>query len=187
MDELDHRIRAVLAGANLPETDWAVARLREDVAFAAECARDTAALRLTKGDAIKLENAAKCILRLAREHSLEDPAQLQAVRRLLREARRRLLVTNQPAPRIWLWPCCINFVETWTELTDAPAGVYHDAFPSPALLFVTACCQLIDESVTTSAIMRAKRDYVEPPEMTDEEWAAFRQSELGRFLYQSDL
>jgi hypothetical protein len=149
--------------------------------------RDTASLRLRTADAIKLENAATAILNLARQNLLESEANLSAVRRLRREARRRLLVTDRPAPRIWLWHCCTNFQGAWEEFTDRPSGIYYDIAPSPTLLFATACCKLVDPSVKPSAIMRAKRDYSEPEAMTPEEWEAFQQSDFWQKFMRLDL
>lgn len=187
MDEWDEKIAGILGHFELPSGDWAVARVREDVEFTRQCAHDNAALGLLKKDAIKLENAATTILNLSRDYRLEDAANLKAVRRLRREARRRLLVTDRPAPRIWLWPCCFNMRETWEALTDRPSGIYFDTAPSPTLSFVTACCQLVDPDINPSAIMRAKAEYKEPTEMTPEEYEAFLQSDFWRKLSRSDL
>jgi hypothetical protein len=187
VDELDAKIARILGEFELPGDDWVVRRIREDVDFTAECAHDNAALGLRKKDAIKLENAVTTILNLARDYRLETAANLAAIRRLRREARRRLLVIDRPAPRIWLWPCCVNFREAWEELTDRPSGVYYDTDPSPTLLFATACCQLADPDINPSAIIRAKNEYVEPTDMTWEEYEAFLQSNFYRKLTQLDL
>ncbi|MBX9745340.1 MAG: hypothetical protein K2X34_00465 [Hyphomonadaceae bacterium] len=188
MDELDAKIARILGEFELPTDDWVIRRVREDVDFTAECAHDHGVLALRKAEAIQLENSATKILNLARDYRLESDANLAVIRRLRREAIRRLLVTDRPAPRIWLWPCCLNFQEVWEELTDRPSGIHYGDQPSPTLLFATACCQLVDPDVNPSAIINAKNSYVEPTEvMTPEEYEAFRQSEFWRKLTRSDL
>jgi hypothetical protein len=62
MDKLDEELEAILREADLPHCQGAVERVREDIDIAKDRAADTAALKLPKGEAIALVNAARQIL-----------------------------------------------------------------------------------------------------------------------------
>jgi hypothetical protein len=187
MEELDGKIAAILMRFGLTADEWSVERVREDVAIAQEAARDTAALKLPKAKAIEFVNAAKLLLRIAREYGLADEQDLRVINRLGKEAKVRLALTERPLQRAWLGPCAANFRGAWEALTANPSGLHYGDEPSPALQFVTACCRIIDESINESAVLRAYRLHAETKEMTPEEYEEFCQSDLWRELSRSDL
>jgi hypothetical protein len=187
VDELDAKIAAVLARLDLPTDATAVERVREDVDIALEAARETAALKLPRGEAVDFVNAAKLMIRIARDHGLATEDQLLAIRRMGKQANVRLAVTDKPIRRHWLGPCAANFKGAWEAITTKPSGLHYRDDPSPALAFVTACCQIIDADVNASAVLRAYRDFQSVTNMTAEEYAEFCQSNVWQELTRSDL
>lgn len=187
MDELDSKIAAILALFELPGDPAAIARVREDVDIALEAGRETAALKLPKATAIDFVNAAKLMLQIAREYGLATEQQLSAIRRLGKQANVRLAVADKPIRRHWLGPCAANFRGAWEAITMKPSGLHYGDDPSPALAFVTACCQIVDAEVNASAVLRAYREFLSMTEMTADEYAQFCQSDLWRKLSRSDL
>lgn len=187
MDELDGKIAEILERFGLPTDEWSVERLREDVAIAQDAANDTAALKLPKAKAIDFVNAAKLLLRIAREYGLAEEQDLRVIQRLGKEANVRLALTERPLKRAWLGPCAANFRGAWEALTDKASGIHYGDDPSPTLEFVTACCQLIDDDINASAVLRAYREFGLLQEMTAEEYEEFCKSNLWRELTRSDL
>lgn len=187
MDELDTEIAAILQQSDLPTDADAIERVREDVDIAREAARDTAALKLPRDRAIDFVNAAKLVIRIAREYGLATEEQLEPIRRMGKEANLRLAVTDKPIRRHWLGPCAANFKGAWEAITTKPSGFHYGDEPSPSLKFATDCCKLIDLDVNASAVLRAYRDFSSVQEMTADEYARFCQSDLWRQMTRSDL
>jgi hypothetical protein len=187
MDDLNRRITAVLAKAELPQEAWAVERIREDVKIALDCAHDVAALALPLKEALAVSVAAKALLRLARDYKLESDGNLAVVRRLGTQANFRLARGGKPVARAWLGPCVENFRGTWEALTDRPSGMYYADDASPALVFVTDCSALVDPSVNPSAVKRAYDEFRQTRTMTDEEYAEFWQSDFWQEVRRSGL
>lgn len=187
MSDLNERIAAILVQFTLPSDQWSIERVREDVEIAQEAARDTAALKLPKQEAIDFVNAAKLMLRTAQAYGLAKDEELRAIRRLGKQANVRLAVTARPISYHWLGSCAANFRGAWEALTANPSGLHYGDEPSPALKFVTACCRIVDESINESAVLRAYRLHAETKEMTPEEYEEFCQSDLWRELSRSDL
>lgn len=175
-----------MSEADLPTHDWAVERLREDVEVAVDAARYGATRALPVDDAKALLGAANSLLRLNREHKLLKPEILDEVHRLKVDAEVRLDLGGKPSSRPWLWPCCMNFLAVREALTSGPNGVYYWPEPSPALIFLEACCKLIDETANQGAILLAKKEY-DSGIMSDEQYGAFLQSDIGRKLCRSAL
>jgi hypothetical protein len=187
MDDLDAKIAAILGEFELRGDDWAIKRVREDVEIAQDAARATAALKLPKDAAIDFVNAAKLVIRIAREYGLATEEQLKPIRGMGTQANVRLAVTDKPRRRPWLGPCAANFRAAWEAITTKASGLHCRDEPSPTLKFVTACCQIIDPTVKPSAVRRAYHEYLAVREMTDEEYKAFLQSDLWQELSRSDL
>lgn len=187
MDEIDSTIAGILARFDLPADAAAIQRVREDVDIALDGARETAALKLPTDTAIDFVNAAKRVIRIARDYGLATEQQLLEIRRMGKRANVRLAVTNKPIRRHWLGPCAANFRGAWEAITTKPSGLHYGDDPSPALEFVTACCQIVDRDVNASAALRAYRDFLSTTEMTEEEYAEFCRSDLWRKLTRSDL
>lgn len=187
MDALDAEIAAILKEFDLPTDADAIERVREDVDIAREAARDTAALKLPRAKALDFVNAAKLIIRTAKEYGLATSEELANVRRLAREANFRVVVGGKPTRRQWLGPCAANFRDAWERITTKASGFHNRPEPSAALRFATACCKLIDSGVNVSAVLRAYREFKARQEMTPDEYAQFQQSNLWRELSRSDL
>jgi hypothetical protein len=187
VDELDSKIATILARFDLPADAAAIERVREDVDIALDAARETAALKLPKDAAIDFVNAVKLIIRIARDYGLASEQQLLEIRRMGKQANVRLALTDKPIRRQWLGPCVANFRGAWEAITTKPSGLHYGDDPSPALAFVTACCQIVDPEVNASAALRAYRDFLSVREMTEAEYAEFCQSDLWRKLSRSDL
>ncbi len=157
LDGIFPRLESLLRTRKLPYDARAVARLKEDLEIALDAVEESAAWAMLKDDAVALAAAIDEVFKQAANYDLEHSGELQGLRRLRTFVATRLSMKGKPLGRAWLWPCCLNFLETWTMLTQRPAGVYHDIEESPALLFLVDCCKLIDPTVNASAIRYAQR------------------------------
>jgi hypothetical protein len=190
LDELDSAVRDILIEANLPDHRSAVQLLREAV----EIARDTMTIlprapRLRKREALALLKAAKVLQRVALRNGLASGCELDLVKDLERKADFDLSTGaywNIMLRRPWLWPACRLLLDVWTDLSfdferrqPRSAKLYERGMPSPALQFLEDCWQLIDPTVTRSAILRAQE-----PERSEEEkaagWEKWLDSPLGK-------
>lgn len=190
MDELDAQIQELLAEQGLVVSGGAVARVRQDIEGARECAATRLERpRMRKRDAQKAQRAAQVLMELRANEATAD--ELRMLRRIKRDAEVDLLTppAHGPSERPWIWWNCRLMLETWRLLTDAPDGVWSRDEPSPALKYLTACCQLVDPTVTKSTILRSKTNWERAQRLEPdfESYRAWSESELAQKLREPDL
>lgn len=157
----NEKIASLLANHQLPTDSEAVQRLRDDLEIAAEMFELPVVEPLKTRDAKSLITSITRVLTLSVSAGIATEDDIAALRRVRRRALIDLSAIHEPGPKTpdWLWPCCINFWDTWGALTDRPAGLHTRGDLSPALEFLVACCALIDPRVNASAILRAKKRF----------------------------
>ncbi len=179
MDELDAKLASILAEHDLPTSPAAIARVRRDVEAAKECALFTAPLEIPKPTAIKVVNTAKLLHRLVKEYNLANDEERAGIQRLAKSVEDRLSLLDRPESRPWLGPFADYFKQAWEALTTRPSGLHYGDEPSPALKFVTACSQIINPTVNTSAVLRAYRKFMQEPQLTPEAQMTLYQSKTS--------
>lgn len=179
----DASIGQLLRDESLPAEAWAVELVRDNLELAFELASQTEPQILPKPKATPLVNAATRILRDAQEFGLADADDLTVVRLIKCRAEFALLVTLEggPEPRPWLGPCAMNFLDVWKRLTDRRVALNEEG---KAVLFVTRCCELIDDDVNESAVLRAIKSFQADDEPSQSERAdsyeAWGRSQVGQ-------
>jgi hypothetical protein len=197
MDDLDRKIRDLLIELELPHGAWEIGRVREDVDIAIEAAATPRErLRLTARKAGSLVKTADRLLKIAADHDLAACEDLRVVRRLKRLGEIDLLrpAVTGPDMRPWLHACCLNFLDAWRGIAQAPGakpsadGVWDWGRESPAMAFLVRCCQLVDEDVNSAAIKYAF-EKAEPDTSEEERAAAYeawRHTPLAKKLFEPD-
>lgn len=160
----DTRILEVLRKHELRTDAWAQETLRDTITTMAEIAATSLdGPTLTRRDAEVVRNSAARLLEKARAFQLSSESDLVVVEMIKVKAELVHLVNNRRGvePRRWLGICCEDLLlNNWRAFTDRSDSVYDwGDRQSPALLFLTDCCGLIDPSLTPASIYKAVKAF----------------------------
>lgn len=91
-----------------------------------------------------------------------DPPALRTLSswKLTAEVAMRIGAPTRQPERASLWPACNGvLLPVWRALSDRPDGIWDRDGESPALSFLTACCGLVDPSITKHTIRGSQQLY----------------------------
>ncbi|MGE0829237.1 MAG: hypothetical protein AB7O04_07800 [Hyphomonadaceae bacterium] len=183
----DEKIRDLLSTHGLPTDATAVARVREDYEIAEENWRLIDRAPWSKRNAERLQKLLTEAERLAEKLGLIEDIEKRAMARVRMRVEIALLAPRATGPEIetWIWPFCINYIDTWRLLRgeyadpDTPTTTISERLMS----FLLDCCLLIDPGVTPERIRRAQKHYASEA-VAEDDWerayAEWCDTELGR-------
>ena len=159
MGRREEQIRDLLAAQGLPAGQDAVDAVLGDIVIAEEIYPGPPPKPL-KGRvrfANTLRNAVVHAQELCERLELGDEKERRALRRL--QLRAELVQDEERSSgekiEIWIAPACFCFLDTYRSLAGDPGALSAWREESKPVLYLTACCQLIDAEMTENRVLRA--------------------------------